>query len=158
MIIKVRAAVDARRSEHFLIIARTDARAVDGFQAAIDRAGQYAAAGADVTFVEAPENLEEVRLIPQLLPVPQVINMVIGGKTPLLSAAELAEMGYGIVLYANAALQGAIVGMQNALSELKSRGRLDESSTAVADFAERQRLVQKPFFDDLQRKYSLPDG
>ena len=158
MVIKVRAAVDARRSEHFLIIARTDARAIDGFQAAIDRAGQYAAAGADITFVEAPENLEEVRRIPQLLPVPQLINMVIGGKTPLLPASELAEMGYGIVLYANAALQGAILGMQNALGELKSRGRLDETSTAVADFAERQRLVQKPLFDALERKYSLPDG
>ncbi|GAC1702883.1 MAG: oxaloacetate decarboxylase [Candidatus Acidiferrum sp.] len=157
MVVKVQAAADARRSEDFLIIARTDARAVYGFQAAIDRAEQYIAAGADITFVEAPENLEEVRRIPQLLRAPQLINMVIGGKTPMLTSIELAEMGYAIVLYANAALQGAILGMQNALSELKNRGRLDETSPAVADFEERQRLVQKPLFDALERKYRVPD-
>jgi 2-methylisocitrate lyase-like PEP mutase family enzyme len=157
MVAKVRAAAEARRSEDFLVIARTDARAVHGFQAAIDRAGQYIAAGADITFVEAPESLDEVRRIPQLLPVPQLINMVVGGKTPILAASELAEMGYGIVLYANAALQGAILGMQNALGELKSRGRIDETSPAVAGFAERQRLVQKPLFDALERKYIVPD-
>jgi 2-methylisocitrate lyase-like PEP mutase family enzyme len=157
MVAKVRAAAEARHSEHFLVIARTDARAVHGFQAAIDRAGQYIAAGADITFVEAPESLDEVRRIPQLLPVPQLINMVVGGKTPILAASELAEMGYGIVLYANAALQGAILGMQNALGELKSRGRIDETSPTVAGFAERQRLVQKPLFDALERKYIVPD-
>ncbi len=80
--------------------------------------------------------------------------MVIGGKTPILSLAELAEMRFGLVLYANAALQGAIAGMQAALRELKSMGRLDESSPTVAPFSERQRLVRKPVFDDLERKYA----
>jgi 2-methylisocitrate lyase-like PEP mutase family enzyme len=157
MVGKVRAAVDARKSEDFLVIARTDARAVHGFQAAVDRAGKYIEAGADITFVEAPEGLDEVRRIPQLLPVPQLVNMVIGGKTPILAASELAGMGYGIVLYANAALQGAILGMQNALGELKTRGRLNETSPTVAAFEERQRLVQKPLFDSLERKYIVPD-
>ena len=77
-----------------------------------------------------------------------------GGKTPIVDAAELASMGFAIVLYANAALQGAIAGMQAALSELKARGVLDESSGKIVTFAERQRLVQKPFFDALARKYS----
>jgi 2-methylisocitrate lyase-like PEP mutase family enzyme len=157
MVTKIRAAVEARQSEDFLIIARTDARAVHGFQAAIDRAGQYIAAGADMTFVEAPESLDEVRRIPQLLAVPQLINMVIGGKTPIIAASDLAAMGYGVVLYANAALQGAILGMQNALGELKRNGRIDETSAAVAGFEERQRLVQKPLFDALERKYRVPD-
>jgi 2-methylisocitrate lyase-like PEP mutase family enzyme len=152
---KVRAAVDARRSNDFLIIARTDARAGHGFQEAIDRAGALIDAGADVTFVEAPENIDEVRRIPSLLPVPQVINIVLGGKTPILEAAELTALGFGMVLYANAALQGAISGMQTVLTELKTRGRLDENSAGVATFAERQRLVQKPLFDDLERKYSV---
>lgn len=154
MTAKVKAAVDARRSQDFLIIARTDARAQHGFQAAIDRAAMWIEAGADVTFVEAPESAEELKRIPALLRVPQVINMVPGGKTPIVDAATLASMGFAVVLYANAALQGAIRGMQAALSELKARGFLDESSGKIASFAERQRLVQKPFFDDLERKYS----
>src|SRR5271169_4673606 len=154
MMAKVRAAVDARRSQDFLIIARTDARAEHGFQAAIDRAAKWIDAGADLTFIEAPESLEEVRRIPALLRVPQVINMVPGGKTPIVDAATLASMGFAIVLYANAALQGAIAGMQAALSELKARGFLDESSGKIVTFAERQRLVQKPFFDAMARKYS----
>jgi 2-methylisocitrate lyase-like PEP mutase family enzyme len=154
MTAKVMAAVDARRSQDFLIIARTDARAEYGFQAAIDRAATWIEAGADVTFVEAPESIEEVKRIPSLLRVPQVINMVPGGRTPIVDAAALASMRFAVVLYANAALQGAIRGMQAALVELKERGLLDESSGKIASFAERQRLVQKPLFDELERKYS----
>ncbi|MGA7791651.1 MAG: isocitrate lyase/PEP mutase family protein [Candidatus Acidiferrales bacterium] len=154
MVAKIRAAADARRSQDFLIVARTDARAGLGFQAAIDRAAKWIEAGADVTFVEAPESLEEMKRIPALLRVPQVINMVPGGKTPIVDAAALAAMGFALVLYANAALQGAIAGMQGALSELKACGFLDESSGKIASFAERQRLVQKPLFDELERKYS----
>ena len=154
MMAKIRAAADARSSQDFLIIARTDARAVHGFDSAIDRATKWIEAGADVTFVEAPESLDEVNRIPALLRVPQVINMVPGGKTPIVDAAALASMRYALVLYANAALQGAIAGMQAALSELKARGFLDESSGKIASFAERQELVQKPLFDQLERKYS----
>lgn len=154
MVGKIHAAVDTRTSADLLIIARTDARAVDGFQAAMDRGSAYIEAGADITFVEAPESLDEMRRIPQLLAVPQVVNMVVGGKTPIVDASELSAMGFAIVLYANAALQGAILGMQNALRELKERGRLDESSAALVSFAERQRLVQKPLCDELERKYA----
>ncbi len=154
MVAKLKAAVDARRNQDFLIIARTDARAPHGFDAAIDRATKWIEAGADATFVEAPESLDEVNRIPALLRVPQVINMVPGGKTPIVDAAALASMRYALVLYANAALQGAIAGMQAALSELKARGFLDESSGKIASFAERQELVQKPLFDELERKYS----
>jgi 2-methylisocitrate lyase-like PEP mutase family enzyme len=151
---KIRAAADARTDSDFLIVARTDARAVQGFQAAIDRAAQWIEAGADVTFVEAPETLDEVRRVPSLLRVPQVLNLVAGGKTPIVNVKELAQARYGMVLYANAALQGAIAGMQSALSELKTTGMLDETSGKIATFEERQRLVRKPFFDDLERKYS----
>lgn len=158
MVGKIRAAVDARTTEDLLIVARTDARAVEGFQAAVDRASAYAEAGADITFVEAPESLDELRRVPQLLNAPQVVNMVVGGKTPIVGAAELSGMGFAIVLYANAALQGAILGMQNALRELKERGRLDEASSTLVGFAERQRLVQKPMCDELERRYSREDG
>jgi 2-methylisocitrate lyase-like PEP mutase family enzyme len=154
MTAKIKAAVDARTSGDFLIIARTDALAVEGFEAAIERAQRYIEAGADVTFVEAPESADEIRRIPQRLSVPQVINVVVGGKTPVLTQKELAEMGFGLVLYANVALQGAIAGMQMALKQLKASGRMDESTAIVASFAERQRLVKKPLFDELEGKYA----
>ena len=157
MLGKIKAATDARRSEDFLLIARTDAIAVEGFEAAVERAQHYIEAGADLTFVEAPETPEQVRHIPQELSVPQVTNMVIGGKTPVLAQTELAAMGYGLVLYANVALQGAILGMQNALHVLQTQGQLDESSGLVAPFAERQRLVQKPLFDTFEQRYAPED-
>jgi 2-methylisocitrate lyase-like PEP mutase family enzyme len=82
-----------------------------------------------------------------------MINMVVGGKTPILDHADLRSMGYALVLYANAALQGAVYGMQVALRQLKEMGRLDETAP-VASFKERQRLVQKPLFDELERNYA----
>jgi 2-methylisocitrate lyase-like PEP mutase family enzyme len=151
---KVKAAVDARASRDFLIIARSDALAAEGFEATIERAERYIEAGADVTFLEAPENEEEIRKIPRRLSVPQILNVVVGGKTPAFGQEELASMGYGLVLYANVALQGAIAGMQAALKQLKTAGRMDASSALVASFAERQRLVRKPFFDELEKKYA----
>ena len=157
MIGKTKAAVDARQNDNFLIIARTDARAIDGFEAAVERAAAFIEAGADITFVEAPESLDEIRQLPERLSAPQVVNMVIGGRTPIIDLADLAEMRYGMVLYANASLQGAIVGMQAALGELKREGRLDESSGTVASFEERQRLVRKPDFDALEKRYAVDD-
>jgi len=151
---KVAAATDGRGSEDFLIIARTDARAVEGFDAAIDRAAGYIEAGADLTFVEAPESLGEIEKIPALLSAPQIINIVIGGKTPMVEQRQLADMGYGLVLYANAALQGAVLGMQKALGMLKENGALAEDPDLVASFKTRQELVNKPFFDRLDEKYS----
>lgn len=153
MVAKIKAAVDARRDPDLQIIARTDARHVEGFEAAIERAAAFIEAGADVTFVEAPESLGEIDAIPQRLDAPQLVNMVVGGKTPILDLAALRAKKFAIVLYANAALQGAVLGMQVALRQLKSEGRLDESAP-VASFAERQRLVQKPVFDALDRKYA----
>jgi 2-methylisocitrate lyase-like PEP mutase family enzyme len=151
---KIKAAVEARSCNDFLIIARTDAIAVEGFEPAMERVQRYIEAGADVTFVEAPERAEDIRKIPQRLSVPQVINVVVGGKTPVFAQAELAKMGFGLVLYANVALQGAIAGMQAALQQLKTSGRMDEASELVASFAERQRLVKKPLFDELGDKYA----
>src|ERR1700751_5709127 len=139
MLGKIKAAVDSRR-QNMVIIARTDACAVEGFEAAIEPARRFAEAGADVTFVEAPETLDELKAVPRRLNVPQGINLVLGGKTPIVDQATAAEMGFSLVLYANAALQGAVNGMQTTLSALKSNGVLSEG--AVTSFAERQRLVE----------------
>jgi 2-methylisocitrate lyase-like PEP mutase family enzyme len=151
MVGKVRAAVDARR-EGMVVIARTDACAVEGFEPAIERAQRYIEAGADMTFVEAPETLEDMKAVPRRLSAPQLLNMVLGGKTPVIGAADAGTMGFALVLYANAALQGALLGMQTALKALKQNGVLDES--AVASFAERQRLVDKAAFDAMETRYA----
>jgi len=154
MVNKIRAAVDTRQ-DNIVIIARTDACAVEGVEAAIDRASRYIEAGADMTFVEAPERLEDLREIPRRLGAPQMLNMVLGGKTPIIGVQEAAEMGFSLVLYANTALQGALQGMQTALRSLRDKGVLDEAS--VVSFTERQRLVGKPFFDDLEHRYAHPE-
>ena len=150
---KIKAAVDARRDENLLIMARTDAAATHGFEAAVERAQRFAEAGADILFVEAVTQAEEIRALPQRLAKPQLMNMVIGGKTPIATTDELGDMGFSIVLYANAALQGALAGMQRALGELKKSHHLQEDPNLVAPFAERQRLVNKPFWDNLEKRY-----
>ena len=150
---KIKAAVDARQDADLLIMARTDAAATHGFEAAIERAQRFAEAGADILFVEAVTQAEEVRALPTRLAQPQLMNMVIGGKTPIFNAEQLGEMGYGIVLYANAALQGAVAGMQKALTVPRDEKEVQESSGLVTPFAERQRLVGKPQWDALERKY-----
>jgi 2-methylisocitrate lyase-like PEP mutase family enzyme len=157
MVAKVKAAVDARGDPRLLIVARTDAIATDGFGAAIERATAYRAAGADLTFVEAPRSLEEIADIPRLLPWPQIINIVLGGRTPELPNQKLRELGFAGVLYANVALQSALRGMQEALTVLRRDGRMGEASALAVDFSERQRLVGKAEFDALERKYKVDD-
>ena len=151
---KIKAAVDARTDPDFMIMARTDAAATHGFEAAVERAMRFAEAGADILFVEAVTKAEEIRALPQRLGPPQLMNMVIGGKTPIFGAEELGTLGYGIVLYANAALQGALAGMQKALTVLRDTKRVDEDPNLVAPFAERQRLVGKPAWDALEKRYT----
>lgn len=153
MLGKIRAACDARRSADTLIMARTDAAAVHGFEAAVERAQAYADAGADILFVEAVTSAEHIAALPQRLQTPQLMNMVVGGKTPITSAQQLGHMGYSIVLYANAALQGALAGMQRALGVLKTQGHIQEDAQLLAPFDERQRLVNKPFWDALEKRY-----
>jgi 2-methylisocitrate lyase-like PEP mutase family enzyme len=157
MLSKIKAAVDARTDPDFLIIARTDARSTEGFEAAIERAQQMAQAGADLLFVEATESIDEIRSLPSRLTAPQVINIVVGGKTPVLAQAELARLGYAVVLYANTALQGAVLGMQKALSRLHDDGLMHEDPSLVIPFKERQRLVGKAHFDALEQRYAVKD-
>ena len=154
MVQKVRAAVDARTDQDLQIIARTDAYATDGLSAAIDRANAYLEAGADMVFVEAPKDRGDIEAIIQQVQAPHVVNRVIGGKTTPISFDELNEMGAAVVLYANAALQGAILGMQHALGQLKKDGVLTEAEGLVATFQERQRLVAMKVVEALERTYA----
>lgn len=153
MLSKVKAAVDTRRDGAFQIVARTDARAVLGLQAAIDRAGAMIEAGADVTFVEAPVSVEELTTIARALPVPQIANVVFGGLTPELGRAHFAELGFGGVLYANAALQAALKASSEVLRALAAEGSLQSVSDRLSDFAIRQSTVAKPRWDALDERY-----
>lgn len=152
-ITKIRAAVDAR--SHALIMARTDAAACTSFEDAVDRCGRALEAGADVLFLEGPRTPEEIAKIPGCADAPFLLNLVYGGNTPIMSQQELAGMGFSMVLYANAALQAAITGMQRVLGHIKDTGSIDGMQANVASFDERQRLVNKPYYDALEQKYAI---
>ena len=156
MLPKIRAAADARTRDT-LIIARTDALAVEGIDAALDRAEVFIEAGADLCFVEAPRDAEQMRRIAQLR-VPQVANIVHGGKTPPLPQAELADMGFGIVLYANAALQAAVRASVEVLGSLKATGSLDAVHDKLASFEERQAAVAKDRWDALEQQFAAREA
>ncbi|GAB3038567.1 oxaloacetate decarboxylase [Parafrigoribacterium mesophilum] len=153
MIGKVKAATDARVDDNFVIIARTDSRAVLGFDEACDRAARYLDAGADVAFIEAPRSVDELRSIPARVPGPHLVNMVEGGLTPITPLAELGEFGFNIVLYANMAMRAAMTGMQSALSHLLNAGDSIAINERIASWQERQRLVRKSVFDELGITY-----
>ncbi|HUZ74068.1 MAG TPA: isocitrate lyase/PEP mutase family protein [Stellaceae bacterium] len=154
MAIKVKAACEARHDADFIVIARTDALAVNGIDDALERAARYIDAGADVTFVEAPRTVAEMERI-TALPAPQLVNLVAGGLTPMLPREELARMGFAIVLYANAALQAAMQAMKTVLRHLGTTGALDGVAEMLMDFNERQAIVGKPRYDAMERRYAL---
>jgi 2-methylisocitrate lyase-like PEP mutase family enzyme len=150
---KIRAAVDARHNDAFQIVARTDALAISGLNEALDRAHMYIEAGADVTFVEAPTDAEMIRRIVTELEVPQILNHVHGGLTPVMPPEEIRELKFGAVLYANAALQGALHAVTRVLSSLKKNGSLEEVGGELASFELRQEAVGKEIYDRLESKY-----
>lgn len=158
MIERLRVALDSRTERDFLIVARTDARAVEGIDRAIERMQHYFDEGADIGFVEAPTSGEEISSVARKLAGhPLLINMVEGGKTPLLGAQALESLGYKFMLCANTALRAAIKGMRDALSVLKqdkSQARVQEM---ICTWADRQNLVNADYFlsfDDHYRQDS----
>ncbi|QWC84481.1 isocitrate lyase/PEP mutase family protein [Nocardioidaceae bacterium] len=154
MVGKVKAAVDARHSDDTLIIARTDALAGEGIDAAIDRAGAYAEAGADILFVEAPRTHEQMARVVRDVPGIHMANMVEGGLTPLTSREELGQLGFSIALYANAAMRGAVAGMRQVMEHLIDHGDTLDAGDLMISWADRQELVRKPEFDALDRRYA----
>jgi 2-methylisocitrate lyase-like PEP mutase family enzyme len=154
MVDKIKAAVDTRRDGDLQIIARTDARAIEGFDRAMERAHRFVEAGADATFVEAPTSTEELARIARELDVPQFANIVFGGKTPDPGRDRLAAMGFSMVLYANASLQAALKAAYTVLGALKEDGSLDRVADQLASFEERQRAVAKDRWDACERRYA----
>jgi 2-methylisocitrate lyase-like PEP mutase family enzyme len=158
MVAKIRAAVDARASEDTLIIGRTDARQTHGLDEAIERVGRYRDAGADIVFVEAPLTVAELEAVGRQVDGPKLVNMVEGGDTPLLPLDELGQLGFTIVLYANTALRAAMKAMHDVLSHLRRTGSTADVTDALVTWDERQRMVGKPGFDELGRRYTTESG
>lgn len=157
MVGKIHAAVDARHDPNLVIVARTDARAVEGIQSACARAAAYREAGADVLFVEAPRSVDEMRQITREVPGIHIANMVEGGLTPLLTREELGELRFGIALYANAPMRGAVIGMKAILEHLAKHGNTREVSDLMISWTERQELVHKSEYDEAERLYGGKD-
>ena len=158
MIQKIHAAVDARDSNELQIIARTDSRAVFSLDVALERAAAFKEAGADIIFVEAPESIEEMRIIGKSSDLPLVANMVEGGKTPLKTVEELSALGFSIALFANAALRSAQKAVTETMSELKETGSTNGVLHALSGWEDRQNAVGKSYFDELESKYSTEES
>ncbi|HZK24831.1 MAG TPA: isocitrate lyase/phosphoenolpyruvate mutase family protein [Oscillospiraceae bacterium] len=154
MVSKVRAAVAARASEDTLIIARTDARAVHGFEDALKRAAAYQAAGADIIFFEAPQSVEEMKTVAATLHVPLLANMVEGGKTPFLTATELEEMGYKLVIYPASTLYAATKSMISVLQSLKEHDTSAQYREQMVGFPEFYRLIGVEAARQLEKSFS----
>jgi 2-methylisocitrate lyase-like PEP mutase family enzyme len=153
MVGKIHAAVDTRRDVDLVIIARSDARAVEGLQAAIDRVNAYLEAGADVGFVEAPENVEELRIVGRDVKGPALVNVFEGGKTPMLPAHELRAMGFRLGIYPSQTHRAAIRASQRVLAALKEDGDTRRVEAELATFQEREDAVGTAYWRALDAKY-----
>jgi 2-methylisocitrate lyase-like PEP mutase family enzyme len=153
MVAKLHAALDARRDSELMIIARTDARAVEGLDRAIERGRAYRDAGADAVFVEAPLDLGELARIGAEVPGPLVANIVEGGKTPIVGREELDDLGFAIVLYANLAARAAMHAMHEVLDELHAHGSSASVEDRIVTMQERNRLTGMDAWRALEARY-----
>ena len=145
------AALDSRTDENLLIVARTDARAPLGLDAAIERANLYGRAGADLIFVEAPQSVEEIERIAREVETPLLINLVLGGMTPLESATRLQELGFAVAIHPSNPLARAVLGMLEGLCELNGGNVADHLPSRPAEFFN---LVGMAEWLDLDTKYA----
>jgi 2-methylisocitrate lyase-like PEP mutase family enzyme len=151
---KIRAAVAARRNPDFVLIARTDARAVEGLDAAIERARRYRQAGADALFVEAMESAAEIETVArQLHDVPLLFNWAEGGRTPPIDHATLAALGFKIVIFPIATLLGSTAWMRAALAEIRRAGTPLPILADLPRFAEFLDFIGLPEIRDLEQRF-----
>ena len=151
MAAKIRAAVDSRISGDFLIIARCDALAVEGWDVTIDRGHAYVQAGADVIFIEAPETVEQMQQIPKLFDVPCLLN--ISPRTPLLPISELEEMGYAIAIFPGLCLGATLKANIESLQKFKEGGKAPEFGDFLGAFMQFNEFLGVPRYNDLEEKY-----
>jgi methylisocitrate lyase len=150
---KLSAAIDARENKDFIIVARTDARATEGLDAAIERGKQNKKTGADAVFVEAPKSLDEMKRIGKEINAPLVANMIEGGATPLSSAETLNKMGFKIILYPLSVLYANTFATMNILKELKKSGETTKYKQKVVNFDQFNDLVELSKFRKMEKRY-----
>ena len=158
MVAKIRAACDARNDADFVVIARCDAIAVEGLEAALERGERYREAGADMLFIEAPVGRAEVeRVAAHFKGVPLLYNMAASGKTPDLPADELGRLGFKLAIYPNWIILAAIPAMQAMLRELKAKGGIADIRGKVADFKQFTDIAGLPEIQKLEERYGVPE-
>ncbi|MDQ3888667.1 MAG: oxaloacetate decarboxylase [Thermoproteota archaeon] len=151
---KLKAAIEARQSKDFIIVARTDARAPIGLEEAIERGKAYRKAGADVIFVEAPRSVEELKKVADEIDAPLVANMIEDGVTPNLSASELLKLGYQIAVFPLSAIYSATFAMKQVLTELKNTGTTKDARNIMVTFKDFNEFMNLDHFVDLERRYT----
>lgn len=154
MVRKVEAAVEARSDPAFTIVARTDARAVEGIDAAIDRANAYVEAGADLIFPEAPQNREEMERFCEGIDAPTMANMVEYGKTPMLPADELEAIGFDLVIFPNSLLRAGMVSMVEVADHIAETGTTGDILDDIASFDLRNELTDYEWVTELEERYA----
>ena len=157
MVDKIRAACDVRVDKDFVIIARTDALTVEGFDAALERGKAYEEAGADMIFVESPLNMEHLAAIPKAFRLPTLFNMASSGKTPHVPADELARLGFKLAIYPNFAILCAIPVVRNYLKELREKGTVAHLVNNMATFTEWFDAVGMSEVKAIEERYGLPE-
>ena len=150
---KLRAALDARKSKDFIIVARTDARATEGLDGAIERGLLYKEIGADAVFVEAPKSVEEMKKIGKSIKAPLVANMIEGGATPVLSSKELHKMGFNLILYPLSVLYANTYATLQILKELRKSGTTLKLKKSLVNFDQFNDIVDLSKFKKMESKY-----
>jgi 2-methylisocitrate lyase-like PEP mutase family enzyme len=141
MVAKIIAAREVRKNPDFLLIARTDAISVEGFDSAIKRSKAYLRAGADMIFIEAPETIQQIEEIAKQIPQPKLINMFSGGKTPLVPVAQLKALGYSVVIIPSDLQRAAIMAMQKTLAAILKTGNSASIESSLTSFNERENII-----------------
>ena len=157
-IMKLKAALEARESRDFIIVARTDARAPLGLDKAIERGRAYHKAGADVIFIEAPRSIEELRKIAKEIDAPLVANMIEEGLTPNLPSKDLLNMGYRIVVFPLSGLYAATFAIKQVFLELKNTGATQEGREMMVTFKDFNKFVDLQKYATLEKRYALVRG
>ena len=152
---KLGAAIDARENKDFIIVARTDSRAIEGLEAAIERGIQNKKTGADAVFIEAPRSLNEMKKIGKEIKAPLVANMIEGGATPMNSAQTLNKIGFNIILYPLSVLFANTFATMNILQELKNTGTTAKYKQKVVNFDQFNSLVELDKFKKMETKYKF---
>jgi len=151
---KLGAAIDARQSRDFVVVARTDARATEGLDAAIERGLQNRKTGADAIFIEAPRTTDEMKRIGRSIDAPLVANMIEGGATPVLPADELYGMGFNVILYPLSVLYANTFATMEILTELKRTGATAKAAGRTVGFDQFNEIVELGRFEGLERRYA----